>query len=780
VLYRKKATALLTTLVLTFGLAVPVMAANPASGITSTGQTLGIEITGPVNGSRINVPPGAVTAAGTVSIGPLSNSGNVMYVVDVSGSTLSPTNQDCNGDHTVNALDDLNNDGVRGSTLDCEIGGVLALNNSLAGSPGASAGVVVFGTQAAIADVDPAGGQQNFTSPLNADENANGRSDIEDVTRSIRVGLVNLFTAKSVDQSTNFDAALTQLAAAFTGKAGQNNISFFLSDGVPNAGQFHTGPATPLASVAAAGIKVNTYSVGGAGAGCGAGSPLKAISDATGGTCTAVTDPNQLTSVLIQPATIVSVAVRLNGGAPVLATLSGGNWSVPLTGLQGGIWNDIRATVTASEGTTATADIQVYGNRAPMADAGSPMVVAEGSVVVLNGTATDPDGDALTVSWAPSTHLTGANTLNPSFTANDNMTETLTLTVTDPYGLSASSSTQVVVQNVAPTATLTAPGAVNEGSPFSLALTNPYDPSVADTMAGFTYSFDCGNGAGYQSSAACTAIDNPSQTVRGRITDKDGGYTEYTAVVTVNNVAPTVGAITAPVDPNQVGTTISTTAAFTDPGVLDTHTAVWNWGDGTTSAGTVAESGGNGTAGGSHVYSTPGIYTVTLTVTDKDGGVGTSVFQYVVVYDPDGGFVTGGGWITSPAGAYVPDPTATGRANFGLVSKYQKGATVPTGETEFQFKAGSLNFHSTSYDWLVIAGARAQYKGTGTINGAGDYRFMLTAIDGQVSGGGGVDKFRIKIWNAATSQVVYDNQMAASDDATPTTAISQGSIVIHK
>jgi hypothetical protein len=41
---------------------------------------------------------------------------------------------------------------------------------------------------------------------------------------------------------------------------------------------------------------------------------------------------------------------------------------------------------------------------------------------------------------------------------------------------------------------------------------------------------------------------------------------------------------------------------------------------------------------------------------------------------------------------------------------------------------------------LVIAGARAQYKGLGTVNGSGNYGFLLTAIDGQVNGGGGVDK----------------------------------------
>ena len=154
----------------------------------------------------------------------------------------------------------------------------------------------------------------------------------------------------------------------------------------------------------------------------------------------------------------------------------------------------------------------------------------------------------------------------------------------------------------------------------------------------------------------------------------------------------------------------------------------------------------------------------------------------IVFYDPNGGFVTGGGWINSPPGAYVADPTLTGKANFGFVSKYQKGATVPSGSTEFQFHAGSLNFKSTTYQWLVVAGARAQYKGCGTINGEGDYGFMLTAVDGQVTGGGGVDRFRIKIWEgcAEDGPVVYDNQIGASDDATPSTAIGGGSIVVHK
>ncbi|HVM00131.1 MAG TPA: hypothetical protein VM324_12640 [Egibacteraceae bacterium] len=56
---------------------------------------------------------------------------------------------------------------------------------------------------------------------------------------------------------------------------------------------------------------------------------------------------------------------------------------------------------------------------------------------------------------------------------------------------------------------------------------------------------------------------------------------------------------------------------------------------------------------------------------------------------------------------------------------------------------------------------------------------MVTANDGQRVGGGGVDRFRIKIWDKTTGEVVYDDQTGAADDAPATDAIEGGSIVIH-
>ena len=237
--------------------------------------------------------------------------------------------------------------------------------------------------------------------------------------------------------------------------------------------------------------------------------------------------------------------------------------------------------------------------------------------------------------------------------------------------------------------------------------------------------------------------------------------------------APRVDGIVAPVDPVAAGSVVAVSATFTDADST-AHTALWTWGDGSTTAGAVA----SGTVTGSHTYTQAGVFRLSLAVRDDSGASGTASFEFVVVYDPSGGFVTGGGWINSPAGAYPADPALTGRATFGLVAKYKPGASEPQGTTEFQFRAADLNFHSVDYDWLVVAGARAQFKGTGTIQGrAGLYRFFVTAIDGDLLGGGAPDRFRIKI---ADGGVVYDNQVGAADDADPVMALGGGSIVIHK
>ena len=249
------------------------------------------------------------------------------------------------------------------------------------------------------------------------------------------------------------------------------------------------------------------------------------------------------------------------------------------------------------------------------------------------------------------------------------------------------------------------------------------------------------------------------------------------APLRVDNANPTITAATLSSTLVAVGSPVTLTASYGDAGTNDTHTCVVDWGDGSLPQSGTA-SAGRCTA--TRPAPTVGVNQVTVTVTDDDGGFDTATTDFLVVYDPTGGFVTGGGHISVPAGSLSTDPAASGRANFGFNSKYQKGASKPSGNTEFQFHAGSVSFQSTDYQWLVVSGAKAQYRGTGTVNGVPGYEFLVTAYDGQAKGASSTaDAFRIKIWNS--SGTLFDNRRGTSDDFSSSTgqALSGGSIVIH-
>ncbi|MCK3683234.1 PKD domain-containing protein [Maribellus sp. YY47] len=261
------------------------------------------------------------------------------------------------------------------------------------------------------------------------------------------------------------------------------------------------------------------------------------------------------------------------------------------------------------------------------------------------------------------------------------------------------------------------------------------------------------------------------------------GLAEFLITVTApsDNTPPYVSdIIPSTLDPIAINELFSITVSYSDDDG-NVETAVIDWGDGSTTnmlSPLIDETY-------SYTYSNPGVYTITVSVDDGYGPV-TKTYQYVVVYDPSAGFVTGGGWIVSPICVNL-DPAydymdVSGTANFGFVAKYQKGKVTPDGNTEFQFKAGGLNFKSTDYEWLIIAGSKAQYKGSGTINGSGDFGFMLSAIDADLAENTETDLFRIKIWDKNNGDaVVYDNQCGADDyaDLDQTTSIAGGSIVIH-
>jgi hypothetical protein len=99
----------------------------------------------------------------------------------------------------------------------------------------------------------------------------------------------------------------------------------------------------------------------------------------------------------------------------------------------------------------------------------------------------------------------------------------------------------------------------------------------------------------------------------------ESGLNATPLVVVVNNVPPTVEAGLDQFAVEGVGVTFD--GAFADPGLSDTHAVWWDFGDGITSSGALTPT---------HVYTPAGIYTVTLTVVDGDGGVGGDTLRVTV------------------------------------------------------------------------------------------------------------------------------------------------------
>ena len=160
---------------------------------------------------------------------------------------------------------------------------------------------------------------------------------------------------------------------------------------------------------------------------------------------------------------------------------------------------------------------------------------------------------------------------------------------------------------------------VNEGE--TLAFTgNVTDINPDETH---TYTWDFGDGATAEGTLTPTHVyaDDGEYTVTLTVSDSGGFTNEDTLKVTVVNRPPTVDAGNAvTVGSNQM---VTFNGSFTDPGQLDTHTILWDFGDGSMVSNTLTPN---------HVYTIPGTYVVSLTVTDDDGGVANDTLLINVQY----------------------------------------------------------------------------------------------------------------------------------------------------
>jgi large repetitive protein len=312
-------------------------------------------------------------------------------------------------------------------------------------------------------------------------------------------------------------------------------------------------------------------------------------------------------------------------------TNASGTWSWSF-GTSDGPAQSQTVTITADDGNggvTSTTFSLVVNNVAPTATFANNGPVSEGSNINLSLTSPSDPSSADTAAGFEYAFDCGSGygAFGASNTAscptNDNGSRSVKGKIKDKDGGVTEYTASVAINNVAPTATFSNTGPVNEGSSFQLSLTGASDPSSVDTAAGFTYAFDCGDGSGYgafssTNSASCSTTDDGNRSVKGKVKDKDGGVTEYTATVTVQNVAPTISSVTndGPID--EGGSATVTVTASDTAGAADPLSYEFDCDDDAT-----YEAGPQ--AGNSHAcsFADDGSYQVNVRVSDGDGGFAT-------------------------------------------------------------------------------------------------------------------------------------------------------------
>lgn len=303
---------------------------------------------------------------------------------------------------------------------------------------------------------------------------------------------------------------------------------------------------------------------------------------------------------------------------------------------------------------SGSASITVH-NLAPAAAIDGPTTGDEGSEITLSGSFIDAGlADSHVLGWAvvASTGQSIPTGLGPTFafTPADDGTFTVTLTVTDDDGGQDVVDHVLTIANVAPRIALSGAATTPEGATYSLTLGAIDDPG-ADTVGEYVVHWGDGTTESFATAGIKTHVypDGPADhTITVDLVDEDGAFPGAgTLAVHVDNVDPTaliLGATT----PRPEGVSINLTGAAGDV-TADAPTLVLGWT--VTKDGNPYATGGN-TAAFGFTPDDNGTYVVTLTVTDKDGGVGTNVRTIVVTNQPPAPSI-GGAPATGPEGTPI-------------------------------------------------------------------------------------------------------------------------------
>jgi len=187
---------------------------------------------------------------------------------------------------------------------------------------------------------------------------------------------------------------------------------------------------------------------------------------------------------------------------------------------------------------------------------------------------------------------------------------------------------QVERGNRFPVAALNGPYSADEGSDIAMSAVGSSDPDVGSVLS---YAWDFGDGTtSTVISPTKRYAQNGSYTVTLTVSDQFGASRTVTTTATVANIVPTV--ILSPPATWRAGVAGTLGTRWTDPGIRDApFTVRINWGDGSPISQFSSLTIPTTALVRSKSYAAAGSYIIVVTVTDRDGGVGSTSLTITVV-----------------------------------------------------------------------------------------------------------------------------------------------------
>lgn len=586
------------------GALVCALALVAGAGGTTTplpgGTSLDVTITSPSDGATLPLAP--VTVTGTAAVGtgaPVANT-TLIYIVDVSGSTYEPTGAANAGKCPRQNVYDTAPD----TTLDCELLAIRDLNAAaIATGTVAKIGLIAFAgtgtdtltniTSAAALDLLPGTGVTTLTAP-----DANDFVAPPTMTR--------VFTpATNLDwvvQGAYLNTLPTAPTVGWPARGPSDGFTLFSPHDVGQSTNY-TAALYALKSLIPSVTTSNTVV-----AFLSDGLPNQTVAGQAMGTVLSMLPTTNFTIdtfAVGASASCGTATATLDGSLAQISAHYGKTCQV-LHDASDAV--DLVPDVVASKLSSVT--VSVDGGAA------IPVTPTAPAVLPVNGPATVP--------WTltlPSGLLTPGAPHQICATA----------TGSDGGGAGTARDCVTVTVKAPPTVTVGdgsgSAGTTDEGTAF------PVSAIASDGTTTWAISTGpCAFADAGSPSTTVTCYDNGTYTLLFRATDGINPPVFGSETLTVRNVAPTPTLTLSPGGPYALGSPVTADVSIVDPGTLDTETCSIDWGDGTTSTvfvGTLRE------CTAPHTYATAGSFTVTVSVTDKDGGIGTDSKTLVVNAPPD-------------------------------------------------------------------------------------------------------------------------------------------------